>query len=432
MIGEQRLGGGYLLYEMPGYVAMGGGVSIDVLGIVRYSGSISGEYDLLRQRSNLHGELRACLVAVDDDLCAGSVAHMSRGPGLEGGAGACLQVGPVSVGGGVLWAEPGRPKIWPLDGCKWSPFRVAVGARAAQASGSFTIPVTADGPSPVLRLEGAGAAPRVKVTGPGGQTLSSGAPGLSYSSDGKIRLVHVDTGATHTTYVGLQDAAPGTWRVELLPGSAAVTSTARATDPPAARVTGSVSGSESARVLTYDVGARPAQRVTFYDVSPAGARKAIGTVTSGKGRIGFTPAPGGGAHRILAAFELDGIAAEEKTVTRFTPPPATLPTPDAAAGGALGLAARGLLGRRARGDELRGRRHDRPRGRQIFKTVKTRRTTIPGVAKTTAGTVTVRATAPLRTSRTARRTFKATQATKRKLTSLRKCTVKGKRVTCRG
>ncbi len=404
-----------------------------MLGIVRISGSINGEYNLVGQRYNLHGDIRACLIAVDDDLCASAVAHTSRGPGLEGGAGACLTVGPVSVGGGVLWAEPGKPKIWPLDGCKWSPFRVAIaaqGAHAAQAPTSFTMSVKTGAPSPVLRLDGAGAAPRVKVTGPGGQTLSSGDGGLAYSPDGKIRLVHVNTTAAHTTYVGLQDAAAGTWRVELLPGSAAVTGSARATDPPPARVTGSISGSESARVLSYEIGARPAQRVTFYDVSPTGARKAIGTATSGKGTIRFTPAPGGGAHKILAAFELDGIAAEEKTVGRFTPPPATLPTPNglkvARSGSRLAVSWGGVRG--ATSYEVAVTVAG---GRQIFRTVKASRTTIAGIAKTTSGTVTVRAAATLRHSRTARRPFKATQATKRKLSSLRKCSVKGKRVSCR-
>lgn len=430
VIGEQRLGGGYLLFESTGYVAMGGSASIDVLGIIRYSGSVSGEYNLVGQRYNLHGDIRACLIVVDDDLCAGSVAHMSRGPGLEGGAGACLTLGPVSVGGGVLWAEPGKPKVWPLDGCKWSPFRVAIAARAAQAPASFTMTVKPGGPSQVLRLEGRGAAPKVKVTGPGGQTLSSGDAGLAYSPDGKIRLVHVNASGAHTTYVGLQNAAPGTWKVELLPGSAAVTSTGRAADPAAARVTGTVSGSDAARVLRYDIGARPAQRVTFYDVSPSGARKAIGTATSGAGTIRFAPAPGGGAHKILAAFELDGIAAEEKTVAAFRPPPPTLPTPGgltvARSGSRLAISWSGVRGATTYEVAV-----TTASGRQVFRTVKARRTPIAGIAKTTSGTVTVRAAAPLRHSRTARRTFKATKATQRRLTSLRKCTVQGKRVRCR-
>ncbi len=70
-------------------------------------------------------------------------------------------------------------------------------------------------------------------------------------------------------------------------------------------------------------------------------------------------------------------------------------------------------------------------GRQVFRTVKARGTTIAGIAKTMSGTVSVRAAATLRHGPTARRAFKATQATKRKLTSLRRCSVKGKRVSCR-
>lgn len=430
ILGETRLGGGYLLYETPGYVAFGGNAGFDVLGIVRFGGGINGEYDLLTQRSNLHGDIRACLIAVDDDLCASSVAHVSRGRGVEGGAGACLTVGPVSVGGGVLWAAPGKPIVWPLDGCKWSPFRVDVRGRAAQAATSFTMEVRAGQPSPALQLNGTGAAPRVKITGPGGQTLQSGTEGLAYTADGKVRLVHVDTADAHYTVVGLQDAAPGTWRVEPLPDSAPITSTARATDPPDAKVSGTVTGRDATRVLRYDVAQRPAQRVTFYDVSSSGARKAIGTATSGRGRITFTPAPGGGAHTILAAFELNGSAAEERTVTRFTPPPIALPAPRALkvkrSGTRLAISWAGVRG--ATSYELAVTTTS---GRQIFRTVKTRRTTVPGIAKTTGGTVTVRAAATLREGRAARRTFRATATTRRKLTSLRRCTVKGKKVSCR-
>ncbi len=438
VIGAQRLGGGYLLYESPGYVAMGGGASFDVLGIVRYSGSLSGEYNLETQRSNLHGDIRACLIAVDDDLCAASVTHISRGPKLEGGSGACLQLGPVSVGGGVLWAEPQKPKVWPLDGCKWSPFRIDVRARSARraaadaGAGSQTIKVTRDGPNPVLRLDGSGAAPRVKVTGPQGQTLSSGADGLTYSPDGKIRIVHVNTAEAHATYVGLQDAAPGTWTVEPLADSAPVTQVARATDPPPARISASVSGavSESERTLRYDIGARPAQRVTFYDVAPSGARLAIGTVGSGKGSLRFAPAPGGRQHRILAVFELDGIVAEERFVARFTPPPPKLPAPRAlnARRSGKGLAVSWARVPGASAYELTVTTDG---GEQLFKTVKGVRTQLPKIDPTAAGTVTVRATAKLRVGGTSSVPLRARQQPKRTLGSLRPCSVKGKRVSCR-
>ncbi len=42
-IGYTRLGGGYFVYELPGYVAMGGNASFNLLGIIRFGGGINGE-----------------------------------------------------------------------------------------------------------------------------------------------------------------------------------------------------------------------------------------------------------------------------------------------------------------------------------------------------------------------------------------------------
>jgi hypothetical protein len=36
--------------------------------------SVSGQYDVLKQAYNLHGDIRACLIAVRG-ICAGSVAN---------------------------------------------------------------------------------------------------------------------------------------------------------------------------------------------------------------------------------------------------------------------------------------------------------------------------------------------------------------------
>ena len=91
VVGETKLAGGYLLFESGGYLALGGSASLDVLGVVKLSGSISGESSLTRV--NVHGDIRACLTAVDDDLCAAAVSNVSRGVGNEGGAGAACSSG---------------------------------------------------------------------------------------------------------------------------------------------------------------------------------------------------------------------------------------------------------------------------------------------------------------------------------------------------
>ena len=137
MLGDTRLGGGYFLYELPGYVAMGGNASFDR---PRHHPLRRRHQRRVRRwssrRYNLHGDIRACLIAVETNLCAASVSNISRGPNIEGGAGGCLQLGPVSVGGGVQWAHPNKPFIWPIDGCKWSPFKIDVRSRRRAAGGT--------------------------------------------------------------------------------------------------------------------------------------------------------------------------------------------------------------------------------------------------------------------------------------------------------
>lgn len=422
VLGETKLANGYMLYEAPGYVAIGGGAGVNVLSIFSVNGTLNGEYNLANQRSNVHGDVSACLIAVDDDLCARSVVNVSRGPGVEGGAGACATLGPVSVGGGVLWASPGTPIIWPLDGCKWSPFKLDVRARAS-ASAVGSLKVTVGKQAKAIRLDGAGDSPMVRVTGP--QTLDPGDRRFSYTPNGQVRIVRADTDTAHFTTVGLQGR--GTWKIELLPGSAAITRSAQATDPPDASVSGRVqAGRGDRRVLEYTVGRRPYQSVSFYDESVGGARKLIGTTRGGRGRLTFTPAPDRGRHKVVAAFTLDGIGAEERVVTSFAPPSPLLATP------------RGLQVRR-KGTSVRVSWQPVPgatryelsllAGPQRFATTKKRSLTFTKVSKGAAGSVTVRAVASMRQSDVRRAKLRRAAKVKTKVGGLKHCTV-GKKVRC--
>ena len=142
-----------------------------------------------------------------------------------------------------------------------------------------------------------------------------------------IRIVRYEEGDTTLTVVGLQDAKPGTYTIETLPGSAPIAKVMTATDQADAKVTARVTGTGSTRTLVYEVGERTGQTVTFRDVTSGQAGQALRTVTAGKGKVTWSPPPGRGGHTIVASFTLDGIPAEEKTVARFSPPPPTLGKP---------------------------------------------------------------------------------------------------------
>ncbi len=204
VLGNLTLGGGYFLFQSPVYVALGGGVDFRILKTIRIYGAISGEANFRDEVVNLHGDIGACVNLVKD-VCATAVANVSRGPNSAGGAGACVGVAGIHIGGGIQWAHPTKPKVWPFDGCKWSPFKLDVRATRAQAAGT-TIVVKRGQPNPAVKLYGQGAAPRVHVAGPGGQALDSTDNGLDLSPGGKIRILRYE-GDEDFTVVGLQNAA---------------------------------------------------------------------------------------------------------------------------------------------------------------------------------------------------------------------------------
>lgn len=320
--GRVRLAGGFLLYEAPGYVAFGGDLDYDFFGLVQVQGRATGEMNFATGRFNLGADARACIA---DVICGGAITRVS-----SVGVGGCITVSAfgesLSVGGGVNYS-PFALKFWPFDGCKWSRFdepNVFDGrAVEAQAGGVRAIAIKRGDPSRALRLDGAGGAPRVRVTGPGGLALaSSSGPGLEASKT--LRIMRSEK--LKATVIGLVDPEPGTYTITPLPGSPTIAKLTEANDPPDARVKASVTGKGARRKLVYDVARRPDQRVTFVESGSAGTRQ-IGTVRGGRGSLSFAPAPGGGRRRIQAQFELAGLPAERLTVASFMPPSARLARP---------------------------------------------------------------------------------------------------------
>jgi hypothetical protein len=429
-LGELQLGTGYFLYQYPSYVALGGGVDIKLFDVVELNGAIAGEANFSDEVANLHGNISGCLLIVHK-VCAGAVANVSRGPNSAGGGGLCIQLGPLSVGGGVKWAHPTDPIIWPFDGCKWSRFKLDVRASRAQAAAGRTIVVKAGQPSPAMTIDGQGGAPRVHVTGPGGQVLDSTDNGIDTSPGGKIRILRFESPAKSFTTIGLENARPGTYTVTPQQGSVPFATVARAIDLPDAKVSGKVAGVGSKRVLTYNVRRRSGQTVTFKELDKGGTTKVIGTVSNpGQGQIRFSPAPGKGRRTIEAQFELQGMSAERLPVTTFRPPAPTLPSP------------RGLRVKRARtnvtiswksvaGATLYEVGVTSKTGFQRFTTTRRQHLVVKQVPKSAAGAVTVRAIDRTRQSVTAAKPLRALAAPTRKFKRLGRCTVAKRKITCR-
>lgn len=308
---ELPLGNGYFLYSDPGYLALGGSTKFDYPGM-SIEGSVNGEYSIPRNAFNLGGRVRACIFGL---ACPGLEALVS-----SRGIAAC---GEITIDPPLLptfTARPGAgyrygdswPTIWLIDGCKTSPYRAQV-ARASQA-GVRTVTIRKGLPSAMIRLDGrAGAAPRVKVTAPGGETISSIAGG----ANGTQRLRILGQDPPGITWIGVQRPAAGRYRIELLPGSTPITRVSTADGLPPAKIRARLRGKGTRRTLSYSVLRRAGQRVVFEEQGSTTAR-IIGSTTGGKGSLRFKPSVGpGGTRRIVARVELDGLPSEKLTIARF-------------------------------------------------------------------------------------------------------------------
>jgi ELWxxDGT repeat protein len=327
---DQTLANAYFVYSFPGYIAFGGGVTWNFLGIVSFDGGLSGEVNAVTKRFNFAGHLQTC---VADVLCSGAFGVVS-----SSGAGACFVVGPVSVGGGIQF--PDHVYIWPIDGCKWSRFtadnvynhRLPAAGAAAQP---YTFTTKAGDPSHAVQLDGVNDAPEVEVTGPGGidVTSSSGdctsATATSYNGNtcltisGKVRIMR--SPKFKETVVGVQNPAAGTYTVTPLGGST-FADAYKASDTGSLGISGSVSGSGLLRTLSYNIRQIPGEKVTFLD-EYAGAAREIGTVINGgSGILKFSPPAGTALHQVVAEVELAGLPVPVPTAG-----PSSGPTPLAAA-----------------------------------------------------------------------------------------------------
>jgi len=392
----------YFLYEAPGYVAFGGGVQANFFDVLSLEGRADGEFNAANGRFNLSGQIKVCLA---DVVCAGAIAYLS-----SVGVGGCVSLdagvfGTYNVGGGVVY-NPFDIKLWPFDGCRWSRFKDdnVFTARAAGPGRSVTIQVKRGERSRAVALDSASSAARVRVLPPGGAPVESPAgPGMTITR--AVRIMRSEQ--LHQTVVGLVNPVAGTYTIETLPGSPAITKVSEATDPLPAQVKGSVHSHGARRTLLYNVLRRPGQSVQFVEVAGS-LRKPIGTVTGGRGSLVFSPAPGSDARHIEAQFTLDGIRAETRTVASFTPPSAHLARP-----------AQLRVRRRASSLIVSWQAVPEATGYELVATspsagqrmVRTRgaRTTLRGVALTSAGSVSVRAVAPMRTGAVTAARFGATR-----------------------
>lgn len=331
IVGDEVLARGYLIYAAPGYLAAGGGVDWNFLGLLSFGGRVDGEFNSINHRFNVAGRLYVC---VADVVCGQALAAVS-----SQGAGGCVSVGPVSVGGGVQWARVSSPFIWPIDGCRWTRFtddnvygktvrRLSSGRLSSQPP--YVVHIKTGTPSQAIQLTSATGAPDITVSGPNGASVVSPAgSGLTYSKDTHLRIMR--SLKLHKTSVGIENAPAGDYSIRPTAGSPIITGSAHASDPGTFKMSAQVVGNGPNRRLNYDIGKRPGQTVSLVEVSSQGTGRVIGTVNAGgRGSLTFTPSPDRGLQAIEVKTALNGVPvpSETRIVAHFTSSkPGRLPAP---------------------------------------------------------------------------------------------------------
>jgi hypothetical protein len=318
---------GYVLYEFPSYLEIGGHFGYDI-GVVSADGGIQGQFWLPRD-FDIEGNLSMCFAG----FCSNARGLVSS-IGLTG----CWDVTidylfgstTYSAGGAYRWGDSGPSVYIPpfSDSCDdhFGQYRVSGEADIAQAGGARTFHLGRGLHSVMVKVTGSGDAPAFAITGPHGETATTGDENklTGGGAFGLFRSHVIDT-----TWVAILHPAGGPWTITPQAGSAPITSVSLADYVPGASVRAHVSGRGQHRVLHYSLMPRPGQVVRFVEQAP-GVAHSIGKATARRGTIAFMPAIGRpGRRQIVAQVSRNGLLGAQFVVTTYVapgPPKAAKPT----------------------------------------------------------------------------------------------------------
>jgi hypothetical protein len=332
-----ELGSAYLLYSYPDYIVAEGSAHLQTfLFTVNAKGALELSTSTGRFNALVEGEI--CLLGgikiAHVGLCAGGEGRIS-----SRGISVCFNIldGTWTPGVGYVYGHA-FPEFFAGafgDGCKPSHFwetdvrgvsgravtTTPAAGRAARRLEGFSPDLTftvAKGESVKnIELVGAEGAPAVTVVAPNGEQLSSEPNQMLHGK--KLSLISADK--YQRTWIGVEEAVPGTYKVILQPGSTAVSNQLETREEPEAGVSASVTGSGDELTLHYDAGHAKDQTVSFYERGK-GSWELLKKVDGGKGTVDFEPSDGPAGKRELAAqVEVDGIPAPIETLDHFKAPP---------------------------------------------------------------------------------------------------------------
>ncbi|HUO71261.1 MAG TPA: hypothetical protein VMU39_10825, partial [Solirubrobacteraceae bacterium] len=306
-VADVKLETAHVLANTDGYIHVNGSAEID-LDVLTANGDLDAFVD--GQKQQFAGRI-AGKVCIGGVCAAGGEAVVS-----SNGIGACVTE-VISYGFGYHWGDPLTSAKVMVGSCDLTPYTIPAPGAAREAQGPrFTVrPGTA---LASVKLTGVGGAPTVTLVPPSGQSVVPVAPGAAATGASAFAL---QVPAQSATYIALRHPAPGSWSVETTPGSPAIAQLALATAQPAPTVAARVSGRGARRALAYRVAGGSGLRVTFSELVGGEGSHLIGSTSSARGVIRFTPSYGpGGRRQIEALIERDGLPRARVMVATYVAP----------------------------------------------------------------------------------------------------------------
>ncbi len=239
---------GFLDFYTNGYAQFGGHYGIDA-GAVIFDANLEGSVDGRSGQfyAGLKGKVEICFPlceGVGGDIVVSNI-----------GFAACADFGLFDAGLEFPWEDfdplilvnpvyaAVQAAIHVRAPCSTKDFRPPdAGPRKAQ-NGGFTATVPGGLPTATLLVEGDGGAPRVRVTGPNGETLATDAP----SDAGVVAAPR----GINASYAILRRPAAGTWTVTPLDGSPAIKRVLVSEGYTPASVKARLGGTGTRRTITY-------------------------------------------------------------------------------------------------------------------------------------------------------------------------------------
>jgi hypothetical protein len=317
---------GFLHIDGDGYVSFGGSLDYNFV-LFSLKAQVTAQY--LDPHFQVDGNARGC---IGDLGCLGGEAVIS-----DKGMGFCADFGVTHAGAGFFYppvatfANPvtaiagilNNTTVM-LSSCNVGQFQTLpkIGS-AAQAGAPRTFPVTDSKQALVVAVRGAHEVPQVKLSGPGGRVVQAPAGGPVRNANEVV----FHNPADDTEYFLVSKPAKGTWSIEPLAGSPAVTDVKIAEAQADPKITGKLRHHGRGYELRYRWQKTSGQTVTFVEKAPGGER-ILGTPKGTTGTLRFSPSDASGtARKIVAQVELNGHPQANVDIASYSAAPTRLAKP---------------------------------------------------------------------------------------------------------